>query len=445
MDQMLTDAGKVSVPISSILDALKDTLSEEKRAALFTQLIGLRPAGVAPGDLITAELFNQMMSDINGLAIRVAALEGVAGGPVIERIEPVGANKEAGSLLTIIGANFKPDDEDMFVSVGHKKVTDFFAKSDQKKLLLTVPVSFAQLPVTVPVTVTVKGRTSNSVSITIVPEVVTPSGNVQVEYQGGNLGTIGVGQTYQLVWRVWSNLNLPSSFEVEPEVTGVSGGSSVDQWLAAIQVPSTQFSIEPGGFHDVTMTVTVPTGAENAEINLRAESIVGNFVGAAQTPFTMQVGEETPVSDQRATVAMRQVSVTEFRSGNVIVADKLVMGFKIQPGKTVNLPFQVSAALDIGGPGTPQERSGEGHYRFTAQVKSGSQDGRFTAQPMSATRTFVAKNSTQNFEVPVAAAATPTDTTVVTWIEVTATCYPDASSNTPRFTSFTRVPLVGKT
>jgi hypothetical protein len=445
MAQTISDAGNVSVPISSILDALKGVLTEAERVALFDQLIGLRPDGVAPGDLITAQLFNQVLSDINGLSIRLAALEGAAGGPVIERIEPVGADKQVSSLLTIVGANFKPDEDDTFVTIGPKKVTDFFSQSDETTLLLPVPVGFAELPVTVPVTVTCRGRTSNSVSITIVPEVIVPQGNVHVEYQGPPLGTIVAGQTYQLVWRVRSNLNLPSAIDVDPVVTAVSGGSTVSEWTAAIQLPPGQFTLQPGGFHDVTMSVKVPASADKADINLRAESIVGSFVGVAQSPFKFDVGQETAVSDQRATVTMKQVTTPEFRSGNVVVDQTTIPGFKIQPAKTVDLPFLLSAALDIGGPGTAQERSGEGHYRFTAEIEPGPQNGRFTVQPMGTTRILVAKGASHSFTVPVVAAASPTDTNVVTWMKVTATCFPDANSATPRFTSFTRIPLVGKT
>ncbi|MEO7177234.1 MAG: hypothetical protein ABIW83_00170, partial [Allosphingosinicella sp.] len=107
MVQTISDAGNVSVPMSSILDALKDVLTAEERDALFDQLIGLRPAGVAPGDLITAELFNQMLSDLNGLSIRLAALEGIAGGPILESLNP-STTVAVNGLLIVTGSNFNP-------------------------------------------------------------------------------------------------------------------------------------------------------------------------------------------------------------------------------------------------------------------------------------------------------------------------------------------------
>lgn len=67
--------GEVVVPMSTLLDALASVLSEEERLKLFGELLNLRPARVAPGDLITADLFNRMLDDINDLMLRVAMLE----------------------------------------------------------------------------------------------------------------------------------------------------------------------------------------------------------------------------------------------------------------------------------------------------------------------------------------------------------------------------------
>ncbi|HYI40285.1 MAG TPA: IPT/TIG domain-containing protein [Allosphingosinicella sp.] len=105
-----TDSGTIAVPMSTILDALEDVLTEAERKALFGQLIGLRPSGVAPGDLITAELFNRVLEDVNNLQQRVALLEAgtdiVAKKPVIHQIIPT--TVRAGEELIVIGENLNP-------------------------------------------------------------------------------------------------------------------------------------------------------------------------------------------------------------------------------------------------------------------------------------------------------------------------------------------------
>jgi hypothetical protein len=105
-----TDSGAIAVPMSTILDALEGVLTDAEREALMGQIIGLRPAGVAPGDLIEAELFNKVMSDINDLLLRVAALEGASDmtpkTPVITQIVP--QLVRTGTEFTAIGENLNP-------------------------------------------------------------------------------------------------------------------------------------------------------------------------------------------------------------------------------------------------------------------------------------------------------------------------------------------------
>jgi len=106
-----TDPGTIAVPMSSILDALEGVLTEAERTALFEQLVGLRPAAVAPGDLITAELFNQMQSDINDLVRRVTLIESSSNttpkAPIIHQIVPQLVH--SGDELLVLGENLNPN------------------------------------------------------------------------------------------------------------------------------------------------------------------------------------------------------------------------------------------------------------------------------------------------------------------------------------------------
>jgi hypothetical protein len=70
--------GEIVVPMSTLLDALQGVLDPGEKTALFAQLLNLRPKRVAPGDLIRADQFNQILDDINDLMLRVAMLEGNA-------------------------------------------------------------------------------------------------------------------------------------------------------------------------------------------------------------------------------------------------------------------------------------------------------------------------------------------------------------------------------
>ena len=95
--------------LSYLFEAVGDLLTAEQRQELTDQLTALRPVGVAPGDLITADLFNDMLNNINDLLARVAALEGEGSevrAPVI-----ISLNKSVftvGDEMRVTGRNLDP-------------------------------------------------------------------------------------------------------------------------------------------------------------------------------------------------------------------------------------------------------------------------------------------------------------------------------------------------
>jgi hypothetical protein len=95
--------------LSYLFEAVGDLLTEEQRQELSNQLTSLRPAGVAPGDLITADLFNGMLNNVNDLLARVAVLEGEGSevrAPII-----ISLNKSVftvGDEMRVTGRNLDP-------------------------------------------------------------------------------------------------------------------------------------------------------------------------------------------------------------------------------------------------------------------------------------------------------------------------------------------------
>lgn len=72
--------GNIVVPLSAVLDQLRGKLTSVEVDALLAAVVGRRQAQVGPGDLITADLVNQILLDLQNLNLRVAALSGGAGG-----------------------------------------------------------------------------------------------------------------------------------------------------------------------------------------------------------------------------------------------------------------------------------------------------------------------------------------------------------------------------
>lgn len=430
------NAGTISVPMSSVLDALKGKLSEAERTALFEQLIGFRATRVAPGDLITSTLFNQMLSDIDALSIRISKLESVPPGPVIDRIEPEGVDKQVSSRVTIVGRNFRPDDVATQALFGDVAVGDFLLESDESRIILTIPDGLQSLPADVPVSVISGGRQSNSVTIRVVPKVVVATGAIVVRYQGGPIDRIEASRSepYILMWRVTSQINVQMSFELSPVLTNAQGASAAD-WRAQIVMDPGPITLQPGQSQDVQMTlVRVPNNGTRTELSVRARSTTGSFEGTA-APLSLIVGEITPVSDTRAVIAVRQFAPTADLAPAQIDSKA---GFEIAKSKSLNLPMQVSAS-----------NLGAGFYRFEATVEpgapasgGGAQTGRWTVGPITAAFD-VAANATKPFSLPITSTSLA-DATTVSHVTVTAKCFDSNTATTPKFISFLRVPMRGK-
>jgi len=69
-------AGNIVVPLSSIIDQLRGKLTSAEIDNLLAALIAQRKSQVLPGDLITADLMNQILQDIQDLNTQIAQLVG---------------------------------------------------------------------------------------------------------------------------------------------------------------------------------------------------------------------------------------------------------------------------------------------------------------------------------------------------------------------------------
>lgn len=344
MVQTTTDPGTISVPMSSILDALEGVLTEDERTALFEQLIGLRPSGVAPGDLITAELFNQMLSDINDLSTRLANLEGAAGGPILESLDPPTAVAING-LLVVTGRNFNPARNLNTVKIGDIEITQFRADSSPTQLLFPVPDLFTGLPGSFPVRVITGGRASNALSITVQKPDQTQQGHFAFGPAQPPGGNITIGQSLAITWNVQAVTMFADNAVLSLQV-GSPQGATAAAWLAtAVIQPTSPMPILAGQSKQVTVTVKVPTGATSAQLSLRVVSQDGNVINVSD-PVTIPVGLPVDVSDARIDFAF---DVAALAAGGGMVKGKVTIdgvegdGIWVKKGQNGKLKFH---ALD---------------------------------------------------------------------------------------------------
>lgn len=423
--------------LSYLFEAVGDLLTPEQRQELSDQLTSLRPAGVAPGDLITAELFNAVVNNVNDLLARVAVLEGAEGGPIIESIEPIGVDKEIGSRVTIFGRNFRPDDPETFISFGSIPVSDFLLESDAFHLVTQVPIGFPALPSTVNVTVTSNGKRSNSLPITIVGPIVIPEGEVIVRNLETPLGEIEGEETYTLGWRLINNRNVAVRLDLTPRISEIDG-SNAAEWASNVSLSrANPVDMEPGDRIDLTMTVEVPDDAVSALVGLDATDNFGVRWQGKATGFI--VGEVPQSSDLRAVMRVPDFLNTATLRKAIMPLDGIsTPGFRVSRNVTVNLPMEI---------GTTAE--GAGFYQISVEVQPGTpaggggpQNGRWIIGALGP-RIEVAASQIMPFFIPVTSSDIA-ETQTISALRITARRFATNTSPTATFTSFIGVPIAGK-
>jgi len=293
-----TDPGTIAVPMSTILDALKDVLDKDERAKLFDQILGLRPQSVRPGDLITAEQFNQILSDVNDLLQRVAILEAgtdtTAKKPVIHAILP--KIVRTGDEVTVQGENLTPK---LLSGVQVEEVSidlqDLSSKSGPTLLVFKAPA--VSLP---------------SSGATVVLRVDNPAGfaqetyfqlpavaeNIKADVAFALTGVtpkepIQPNKTYDYKFEIEIHSSHDESFVLTPKISGTGWTAVVD---GSAKIDVTSASAGPG--IKVTKTIKVTTGASGTgslDLSLKGTKFPA-FAASAQ-PTPVKIDQQQPIPD----------------------------------------------------------------------------------------------------------------------------------------------------
>jgi hypothetical protein len=358
MPTTTTSSGEIVVPMSSILDALEGVLSEAERQALFAELINLSPAGVAPGDLITAELFNNIMSDVNELMVRVAALEGGAGTakpPIITRIEPFTVT--AGNEMTVIGENLTPSLLTL-IEIGDTRIATNRLKlgSGSTRLIFNAPTMIGLPPAGAPVTIEIANaagqaeaafvlRPGESETLQMIPVFrlmsVTPNQD------------IARTTTYTLAFEVDISSSHAETFTLVPTlaVTPATGWSVTVQGSNQITVPLSAGSPVTRAF-----TLQLQTGNNDGTGELSVALNANRFTGfSRQRNFPVAVGDPMAATDGPIQFGSASVlgdgSATRVVGGNIAITRTAAGGtgtIRLRMPVTIDEvgTYAVSAALD---------------------------------------------------------------------------------------------------
>ena len=441
-----TDARVISATTEHVFETVEALfgrpLTEAERLSFTTRLAGINTTAVAPGDLITADLFNALRADLNSLALRLATLEGSSGGPVISRVEPAGLDIPVGSLLTIIGERLAPDSArtvvlfDDVAIVDNASMSAFNIESTDSRLIFPVPNRFTGLPRLATVRVRVGTATSNALTVRLAPEAIVQSGNVVVQAPTDVLGTIVAGRPtpYVLRWTVIGRTRLPATYSFTTSVTDVVGATEA-LWRSGITLSETgPIELQPFQPRVITMSVLVPTGATAANLSLRAATSDQSLANGG-SPIAFITGIAPEISDPRGLVVVRAIPPNFSGAPNPLAAQLVggIPGLAMQSNAVSEIPMELSFPTS--------DPAAAGDYRFRARVEG--QTARWTVGTLIPPgQAGAVLGNAPRFRVPITSSA-DVDTSTTSFIVVYAEKFVGGAVE-PALRSFVRIPIVGR-
>jgi hypothetical protein len=255
---------------------------------------------VQPGDLITADGWNQLISELTSLDARVAALESGPTGPVITSTSPTG-QITVPSLLTIVGKNFvTPVDSLNTVAIDGVTIDTFISGSNENMLIIDLP-TFTGLPKTVQMTVSNRYGTSQPFPLQLAAAPIPPpTGTTDLTKIPQNLGTITPSTRFTFNFDFETTLDQSEIFNLTPMFTNAQGGASANDWLNASKLvdgsgnalSQPQVGVSSGhASTTIGVAVTIPANAGSVQLAIEAQSQRNSALNVSADPITITAGQ----------------------------------------------------------------------------------------------------------------------------------------------------------
>jgi hypothetical protein len=341
-------------------------LTEAERLSFTTRLAGINTTAVAPGDLITADLFNALRADINDLALRLAIVE-QGTGLVLSRTEPADAIT-VGSLLTLVGSGFDPLNavEPIIVRLGEQTISQFNIGSSAGRLVFTVPDGFAALPRIVAATVQVGPRFSNALQVSLRPRPPAPQAGTVIVARSSTTpilpAPINVGDRLTFIWQVDAQTARPVPFQFDLEISNASGAAA-SAWESSRTIAPATATIAAGSPQNITTSVTVPAEATAARIAFKATTPDAVTI-LAPTAIGITIGQAADIPDERFASLIFDLTdgdTAALLANDIVFEGQQIQGVRVQRG---GVDTQIAMQLSI--PAPIPAGSGAGNYQMEA-------------------------------------------------------------------------------
>lgn len=249
---------------------------------------------VNPGDLIRADVINDLLDRVAKLEATEAATTTPSGDVVISHVP---ATVRVGDPLTIAGANFGHTTGATVLTLDGRLITAFVSASDTQ-LVFIVPdlsISGSPLPATGrTVVVSVSNATSTKTATTVVlPPVVTLEGDIELTFLGTTPGTPASGSFF-VQYRLTSRATLDVDVTLTPQLGTGWMPLNVRLTQTAAPLSPAKITLHPGDTPTFYVEVTVPGGLATGTAFTLDVSATGGGLTTNAGPQIFSVGNTAP-------------------------------------------------------------------------------------------------------------------------------------------------------
>lgn len=288
----MSHPGDVVVPLSDVIDLLSTRLDQSELDDLLRQMLSKRTIEVQAGEIITAELMNQILADIANMQTRVAVLEaGIpsTSAPEIILVQPSGGvriNEE----LQVFGYNLSPD-QLTSVTMGNRTVSVFSSASHSKLLVFNVPPILGIPEDGADVNLKVVNQYgSDSIEVLVKPSVSTQLDTTFFITSTSVPSTELVAETtYEYGFSITAYTSLDASYTLVPEIESADAGWSVQvkDGNTALDIPKSQPT--PSTYDVVLEVTTGSTGTASLTLTIEADDYPEEW--GESDVLTLELGE----------------------------------------------------------------------------------------------------------------------------------------------------------
>ena len=266
----ITLAGNTFVKLSDILEQLSGTLSPSQIDDLLYSIISKRKKEVSPGDLITADLMNQVLRDLAVLEAKVAGLSAAQPdlGTGVKITEPTASTiVRVGGPLVIRGRNLLADSS---VFIENQPIAEVIGSADATKLTirqlrsLDLPRGIRDSGVRLQLLV-INDAGSDSTEFTLKPGVMTkPIGKIVITPSGGpQAGTkFTKGGSYPFEFKVSADVKPAENYDVSASIGNAAWTATPE--LSELPIPVAADSRTPA-VKSIAVTVKIADDAQSGD------------------------------------------------------------------------------------------------------------------------------------------------------------------------------------